>query len=436
MEEATIEEVKKLFADFKKANDQRLKEIEDKGKADPLLEGKVNAMNVEISALMEKGKKENEEAHARVDDLELRINAMVAAGGSNGAQDIQIEAHKFFNIVSGKPVLPGDVDVQAYKDYKDAFNAYLRYGDKAISADYRNALTVGSDPGGGYWVNPDTSGKMMTLIYETSPMRQIASVINIGTGAIEGPKDLDEAGSGGWIGETDPRGDTNNPEVGKWRIEVHEQFSQPKATQTLLDDSFFNLESWLTKKVADKLGRIENAAFINGDGAFKPRGFLTYPAGIPAKADWDVIEQFSSGAAGAFAATEPGNILIDMIFSLKSAYRQGANWVMSRRTVAEARKLKDGQGNYMWQPNFGALQGASLLGFSIQEAEDMPELAADSLSIAFGNFKLAYLIVDRQGIRILRDNLTNKPYIKFYTTKRTGGDMQNYEAIKIMKFAA
>lgn len=435
MSNATIDEVKGLFEDFKKTNDQRLKEIENKGNADPLLEKKVDGINASITTLMDSIKKDNEEAQNRTDDLELRMNGMALNGGGNGAKDMQAEAQKFYNMVNQRPVLPGEVDVQAYKDYKPAFNAYLRKGEKAIPRDFQNALSVGSDPDGGYWVTPDTSGRIATLIYESSPMRQVANVVTIGTDALEGPKDLGEDASGGWVGETSSRGDTNTAQVGTWRIPVYEQFSQPKMTQKLLDDSFFNVENWLAEKVSSKLSRVENTAFITGDGVNKPRGLLTYSSGVPSASAWDVIEQVNSGASGAFAGSNPGDKLIDLVFKLKTAYRQGASWMMSRTTLAEARKLKDGQGNYMWQPNFGETAGSNLLGFSIVEAEDMPALASNSLSIVFGNMNVAYQIVDRMGIRILRDPFTDKPNIKFYTTKRTGGDMVNFEAIKIMKFA-
>lgn len=435
MTTATIDEVKSLFEDFKTANDARLKEIEAKGKADPLLEKKVDDINAEISSLTDEIKNKEKEDQKRVDDLELKVNRL-SVGPNGSDKNVEKEAREFFSMVNQRQILPGEVDVQAYSDYKPAFDAYLRKGDKAINRDYQNAMSVGSDPDGGYWVTPDTTGRIATLVYESSPMRQVANVVTIGTDALEGTNDLDEDGSGGWVGEAASRGDTTTPQIGMWRIPVHEQFSQPKITQKLLDDSFFNVESWLSDKVASKLSRVENTAFITGDGVGKPRGFLTYAAGTPSKATWDVIQQTNSGAAGAFAATDPGDALIDLVFSLKSAYRQGASWMMSRGTLAESRKLKDGQGNYMWQPNFGETAGANLLGFPIVEAEDMPAIAADSFSIAFGNMNLGYQIVDRIGIRVLRDPFTDKPYIKFYTTKRVGGDVVNFEAIKIMKFAA
>jgi HK97 family phage major capsid protein len=180
---------------------------------------------------------------------------------------------------------------------------------------------------------------------------------------------------------------------------------------------------------------MENTAFVSGNGNKKPRGFLTYAAGTPSSSTFSVIEQLPTGAAGAFASTNPGDAMINLVYSLKAPYREKAVFMMKRATLAEVRKLKDGQGNYLWQPDFQLKQGGTLLGFNVVEAEDMPAIAANSLSIAFGDFKAGYQIVDRQGIRILRDSFTAKPYVKFYTTKRVGGDVVNFEAIKLLKFA-
>ena len=429
---ALIEEQTKAFEDFKKSNNARLTQIESKGTADPLLGEQVDKANADITRLSDEIASKTKAANNRMDELETIANRPNVGGEKN--KDVQAKANEFFSLIQGKEVENGNVD--EYVAYRKAFNSYMRKGDKAIRPDIQAALSVGSDPDGGYWVDPDTSGRIATLVYETSPMRQLADVQTIGTDSLEGFNDLAEAGLGGWVGETASRaGDTATPGIGKWSIPVHEQYAEPRATQKVLDDAQFNVESWLSGKVADKLGRTENTAFYTGDGVEKPRGILTYAAGTPSSTTWDVIEQVNSGAAGDFAATLPGDNLIDLVFSLKAAYRSGAVWNMARSTVAETRKLVDGQGNYLWQPEFTAQQGGLLLGYPIVEAEDMPVLAANSLSIAFGNFKTAYQIVDRQGIRILRDPYTTKGYVKFYTTKRVGGDVVNYEALKIMKFA-
>jgi len=250
-------------------------------------------------------------------------------------------------------------------------------------------------------------------------------------------RDIDEAASGGWVGEKQSRGNTDEADIGKWRIPVHEQFAQPRATQKLLDDANVSVESWMNGKVVDIMSRTENTAFVTGSGVLKPRGFLTYSHGAPSKSDYEKIEQVASGKAGDFTASNPGDKLIKLTFRLKAAYRANAKWVMSRFTFEEARKLKDGQGNYLWLPDFSSNPTMGrLLGFPIVEAEDMPQMAADSLSIAFGDFKKGYQIVDRTGFRVLRDPYTDKPNIKLYTTKRVGGDVADFDAIKLMKFAA
>jgi HK97 family phage major capsid protein len=279
------------------------------------------------------------------------------------------------------------------------------------------------------------SGRIAQLVYETSSMRQVANVITIGTDALEGIHDLNEATSG-WVGETEARSETTAPKIGEYRIPVHEQYAEPRATQKLLDDALFNVEEWLAGKIAERLARMENEAFVAGNGVKKPRGLLTYAAGMPGAGTFNVIEQVISGGDGAFASLDPGDALISLVYSLKSAYRENAHFMMKRSTLAEVRKLKDGADNYLWQPDFNMKQGGTLVGFNVVEAEDMPTIANNSLSIGFGDFKAGYQIVDRQGVRILRDSFTAKPYVKFYTTKRVGGDVVNFEAIKLMKFSS
>lgn len=427
----TLDDLNSAFAQFKAANDERLKQIEAKGSADPLLVAKVDKANAEITKLQD-----------QIRTLETAAARVNAGGNAQEAASEVRSATRFvamMKIERGEKVdedaVATEADVASYRAYKKAFNKYLRVGSKALTPDVRNALSVGSDPSGGYFVEPDTTGRIVQLIFESSPIRQIADVQTVSTDAYEGVLDLDEASTGGWVGEEGARSESNTPEVGKWRIPVAEQYAMPKATQKVLDDSAVDVGSWLEGKVADKLGRIENNAFVLGDGVNKPRGFLTYPAGTPSKSAWGKIAQLGTGVSGGFAATNPGDKLIDLVFGLKAFYRNGAQWVMCRATVAEVRKLKDGQGNYLWQPNFGTQQGATLLGYPITEGEDMPAIGANSLSIAFGNFKLGYQIVDRQGVRVLRDPFTAKPYILFYSTKRVGGDVVNFEALRILKFA-
>jgi HK97 family phage major capsid protein len=422
---SAVYDLGRAFEAFKEANDQRLREIERRGQADPLTEMKVNRLNSEITRAIDSA----DAAKRRVDQIETAMHRSPMSGGGDDwkeAETFMLERKGFIN---------GDMGIDAYRQYKGAFRGYLRKNNAGSGVDEIKALSVGSDPDGGYTVTPDMSGRIATLVRETSPMRQIANVVTIGTDALEGIHDLNEATSG-WVGETETRTETAAPKIGEYRIPVHEQYAEPRATQKLLDDSLFNIEEWLSLKIAERLSRMENESFIHGNGVKKPRGFLTYAAGTPSAAGFNVIEQLPSGGAGAFASDDPGDALINLVYALKSAYREKAVFMMKRSTLAEVRKLKDPNDNYLWQPDFQMQQGGTLLGFNVVEAEDMPAIGTDSLSIAFGDFNAGYQIVDRQGIRILRDSFTAKPYVKFYTTKRVGGDVVNFEAIKLMKFSA
>lgn len=422
---SAVYDLGRAFEAFKEANDQRLREIERRGSADPLTEMKVNRLNGEISRAIDAA----DTAKRRVDQIETAMNR----SGAHSSEHDWKEAELF--MLERKGRIDTDLGIDGYRQYKSALRAYLRKNNAGSGVDEIKALSVGSDPDGGFTVTPDMSGRIAALVRDTSPMRQVANVITIGTDALEGIHDLNEATSG-WVGESETRSETAAPKIGEYRIPVHEQYAEPRATQKLLDDSLFNVEEWLAAKIAERLARMENESFVSGNGVKKPRGFLTYPAGTPSAAGFSVIEQILSGGAGGFADENPGDALINLVYALKSAYREKAVFMMKRSTLAEVRKLKDSNDNYIWQPDFQMKQGGTLLGFNVVEAEDMPSMSANSLSVAFGDFNAGYQIVDRQGIRILRDSFTAKPYVKFYTTKRVGGDVVNFEAIKLMKFSA
>jgi HK97 family phage major capsid protein len=323
-------------------------------------------------------------------------------------------------------------------EYKGAFEKMMRIGEEKMGGtDEIKALSVGSDPDGGYVVHPDMSGRIVDFVRETSPMRAYASIQVIGTDALEGVHDLDEAAAG-WVNETGSRPTTDTPELQAWRIPVHELYANPKATQKILDDANINMEAWLAAKVSDKFGRTESTAFVTGDGTAKPRGFTTY-------ADWSsagtythgAIEQFDTGVNGAYAAAPAGgDVLINALYGLKAQYRANATWFMNRATTALTRKLKDSDGAYLWAPGIAAGQPASILGYPLAAFEDMANPATGSLSVAVGDMRATYQIVDRIGERVLRDPYSAKPYVQFYTTKRVGGDVLNFEALKIVNFKA
>jgi HK97 family phage major capsid protein len=214
-----------------------------------------------------------------------------------------------------------------------------------------------------------------------------------------------------------------------------ELYAMPAATPQLLDDAAVNIDEWIADEVRVAFAEQEGQAFVTGDGTNKPRGFLDYDQVADASWAWGKIGVISTGADGAFPASNPTDKLIDLAYSVKSAYRANAHFVMNRATEAVIRKFKDADGNYIWQPAVRPGETPTLLGHPVAESEDMPDIAEDATAIAFGDFRRGYLIVDRVGIRILRDPYSSKPYVLFYTTKRVGGGVQDFNAIKLLKFA-
>jgi HK97 family phage major capsid protein len=413
------------FEEFKKANDERLAQIEKKGSADVVTEAKLQ----KIEADLEKAQKIADEAV-----LASKRQARVTTDANGNAVDLDRKAQDWASMnARRRGVVVGDFRASDMDGYKAAFDTFVRRGEEVMGVDERKALSVGSDPDGGYVVYPDLSGRIVTKVFETSPMRAYASVQVISSDALEGLFDLNEASSG-WVGETDSRAETNTPQLGKWRIPVFELYAKPKATQKLLDDASINMEAWLASKVAEKFSRDEANAFVTGNGVNKPRGILTYSSGTTLPG---TIEQFPSGVNGALAATpDGGDVLINALYGLKQQYRANATWFMNRASTRLVRKAKDSNGSYIWVPGIAAGQPASLLGYPVAAFEDMPDPATNSLSIAVGDMREAYQIVDRLGIRTLRDPYSAKPYVEFYTTKRVGGDVVNFEAIKLIKLGS
>ena len=387
--EKKMDAVAKAFEDFKSLNEKRLKEIEAKG-----------AESSETKAALEKA---NSEITKLGDEVKKTQTAMNRNNSSASSEE--------------NP---------AMSEYKAGFNKFLRKGVEAgLSELQTKALSVGSDVDGGYLVLPEMSSEIIKKVYESSPMRQAASVQQISSDVFEIIQDLDEAAAA-WVNEVGTRSDTATPVLKKIAIAVHEMYAFPKASQKLLDDAFINVEAWLGEKVADKFARTEATAFISGDGVNKPRGILTYAAGT----GFEQIEQIVSGDADDVTADG----IISLVTALKAPYKAGAAFMMKRATVGEIRKFKDvTSGQYLWQPALTAGNPDMLLGHPIFEADDMEAEAANSLSVAFGNFKAGYQIVDRFGIRVLRDPFSAKPYVGFYSTKRVGGAVKNFEAIKLLK---
>jgi HK97 family phage major capsid protein len=388
-----VDALGRAFAEFRAANDEALRQKADRGASDPVTERKIERINDELDTLRD-----------RIERTQTALNRRVAPSlGARRADDEPDE-------------------------HKAAFTDYLRKGNEAALArlDHK-ALSVGTDHEGGYAVPAQLSASIVKTIRESSPIRALAGVETIATDSLEMLVDKDEAGVG-WVSETAARPETDAPELAKIIIPVHEMYAEPRATQKLIDDASIDVEAWLAEKVAERFARLEASAFVNGSGVGQPRGFLTYPAGT----GWGQVEQINSGSSGAVSADG----LINLQGALIPEYAANASWVMNRLTLRDVRKLKDQQGQYLWQPGLGENAPETLLGRPIAKASDMPVVGANALSIAFGDFRRGYQVVDRTGIRVLRDPFTAKPYVKFYTTKRVGGDVINFDAIKIQKLAA
>lgn len=410
------------FEEFKSTNDERMKQLQEKGSVDPILEEKL----AKIDATIDKNQKQ-------LDDFQLSMKRQpkTVVDELGNEIDMEAKARSWITGVQGKNA-PSDFGSEEMAAYKSAFGDFLRKGDRLMGTDELKALSVGTDADGGYVVHPDLGGQVVTNTFETSAMRAYASTQVISTSELEGIYDNDEAAAG-WVAETAARTTTDTPEIGRWSIPVHELYANPKATQKLLDDAEINIEAWLAGKVADKFARTENLAFVSGTGTAQPKGFLAYTAGT---ALIDQVQQINTGAAGAFlAAPAGGDVLITALYSLKDQFRANATWFLNRSSTAAVRKLKDSDGAYLWQAGIAAGQPATILGYPTASFEDMPNIAADSLSIAVGDMRSAYQIVDRMGMRVLRDPYSDKPYVSFYSTKRVGGAVVNGQAIKIIKFA-
>ncbi|EJB02890.1 phage major capsid protein, HK97 family [Rhizobium leguminosarum bv. trifolii WSM597] len=364
-------------------------------------------------------------------EIEKKLNRPGAAGATDEGKLIT-EATEFKRTAMSRrgelkfhtSLKPEDTNVDEYKAYQDAFKMSLRREVNMLSTEEQKAMMVGSNPDGGYLVPTATSSRIITKVYETSPIDELAYHETITTDAIEIPIDTDEAGAG-WVGETEARPETSTPQVGTQRIPVFEIYAKPKATQQLLEDAGIDIEAWLERKVSEKFARMRALAFISGNGIKKPRGILTYPAG-------------STGVRGTIAQVASGNAtlltpdgLIQLTFALKDKYLANANWLMKRGSVASVMLFKDTQGQYIWRPGLEAGRPSMLLGYSIRRADDMPSVGAGALPVAFGDFRAGYTVVDRLGIRTLRDPYSSKPFVEFYTRQRVGGDVVDFEAFAL-----
>jgi HK97 family phage major capsid protein len=397
---AAFADFSRAFQAFRDTNDDRLAQIEHRLSADVVTEEKLARIDRAL-----------DDTKQRMDQLALKAR---------------------------RPALAGQDEAKAEaggSEHARAFHAYMRTGDaQGLKLIEEKALSSGSGPDGGFLVPVPQERELLRRMAMISPIRSLATVREISGNQLK--KAFSTTGpASGWVNETAARPQTNSQTLADLTFPAMELYAMPSATQTLLDDGAVDIEAWINDEIETVFAEKEGQAFITGDGIDKPKGILGYATVPNATWTWGNVGYLATGVAGGFPASNPSDILIDLAYAVKAPYRQNGTFIMSRSTQATVRKFKDSQGNYLWQPPVALGSGATFMNFPIVESEDMPNVAANSLSVAFGDFKRGYLVVDRMGMRVLRDPYTAKPYVLFYTTKRVGGGVQDFEAYKVLKFA-
>jgi len=393
----TFDEFMSTFTAFREENNRRLKDVETRKSADVVTTEKVDR----ISDALARQKR-------ALDDLALK-RARPALGREG-------------------------VPTAAVLEHKDAFDTYMRSGDERVLRSLETKdMSYGSGPDGGYLVPQTVEAEIGRRLAAISPIRSIASVRQVSGPVLRKPFTV-TGPVANWAAETGSRTKSDSPVLDQLQFPTAELYAMPAATPSLLEDAVVDLDQWIVSEVEAAFAEKEGAAFVNGTGSNQPKGFLQYDLEAETSRDWGEIGYVDTGVNGAFPASHPSDRLVDLIYALKAGYRQNAHWVMNRKTQAVIRKMKDADGHYLWQPPAAPGGRAMLMGFPLVEAEDMPDIAAGATPIAFGDFQRGYLVVDRAGMRVLRDPYSAKPYVLFYTTKRVGGGVQDFDAIKLMKF--
>lgn len=327
---------------------------------------------------------------------------------------------------------------QAEAPHKKAMSAYLRAGDetelKSLSLEGK-ALSSDVLADGGYLIDPQTAETIRGVLRASSSLRSVANVATVDAGIYDVLVDHTDIGAG-WTTEAGGVSETDTPQIDRISIALHELSAAPKASQRLLDDAAFDVEEWLGERIADKFTRAENAAFINGDGVDKPTGALNYATVDNDAWAWGQIGYIPTGEDGDFSAADPADAIVDLIYALDAEYRANAVFMMNSKTAGAVRKMKDADGRFLWAEGMAAGQPARLMGYPVVMAEDMPDIASGSSAIAFGDFGAGYTIAERPELRVLRDPYSAKPHVLFYASKRVGGDVTDFAAIKLLKFTA
>jgi len=399
--ESAFGDFMRAFETFKATNDERLSQLERRSASDTVTTDKLDRLDRAV-----------DETKRVVDGLALKsARPHLGVPGTHGPR-------------SG-----------AALQHKAAFEAYVRTGDAAgLRALEAKALSIGSDPDGGFLVTEELESAVNRGVRNVSPIRAIAGIRRVSGSVYKKPFAITDAATG-WVAETAARPETGTPTLAELAFPTMELYAMPAATSALLDDAAVDIDQWIAEEVQASFAQQEGTAFVTGNGIARPKGFLDYTKVANASWSWGNIGFVTTGQAGAFPAVNGGDRLIDLVYAVKSGYRGNGTFVFNRATQAVIRKMKDGDGNYLWQPAAKAGDASTLMGFPVAESEDMPNIATDSYSVAFGDFRRGYLIVDRAGIRILRDPYSSKPYVLFYTTKRVGGGVQDFDAIKLLRFS-
>jgi len=391
-----LDQYGEAFEEYKKVNDARYEELKKGTGKGAELEEKLARVEADLQ------KKEQQ-----LSDLEAKMNRPSFTGKT--------------------------VDDPIKAEHKKAFDAFIRKGiDTGLADIQTKAVQIGVDADGGYAVPEEMSREIYRMIDADSPMRSVCGVRLVGT---EDIKQLVDVGglTSGWVAEAATRPVTNSPQLAQVTPTFGEIYAMPAATQKAIDDIFFDVEAWLVNSVASKFAKEENAAFTTGDGTNKPKGLLA--ATMATTGDdtrvFGTFQYLATGVAAGMPTTNPADLLIDLVSALKTRYYRNARFMMNRQTLATIRKWKDNQNNYLWQPGLQSGEPNSILGFPYTYNDDMPGIGANALCVAFGDFREAYIILDRTGIRLLRDPYTNKPYVNFYITKRVGNMILNSEAVKL-----
>lgn len=335
-----------------------------------------------------------------------------------------------------RPALSGGRDSNEL--HVKAVSDYIRRGDEAELREVEletKSLSSAINSDGGFLVDPVTSQKIAEVLDGASSLRAVANVAQVEASAYDVLVDRGNF-EAGWADENTPQADNSSGKFERISIPLFELSAMPKASQRLLDDSAFDVEGWLATRIADTFSRSESEAFILGDGSNRPKGILAHPTIDEAKWEWGKIGMVKSGTDGDFSQDGPADAIVDLVYSLPSRYRHNGVFVMNSKTAGAIRKMKDADGRFLWSDSLSEFEPARLMGYRVLICEDMPDIASNAIAVAFGDFSAAYTIVERPDLRILRDPFSAKPYVLFYATKRVGGDVSDFAAVKLLKFSA